>query len=266
MYLTTYAELTAYLESVSVACRQQRRDDFPAQEFAVKLAARLQTFKAECEKSGFERPLERFSILGLAGDGLTQCSFGVLKHELEELLAAANRETARRKFFVLTLSEAAHFNKKYPFGEAVYNAFGSSVHDAREAWNCYALNRYTASVFHCMRVLEKGLHALVHHLNSNHSAGIVFSGTVEETNWGNIITEIQLAIENPRRLARLNPFPDKDQMRFYSQISLEFEYFKNAWRDDVSHSRKSYDEPSAKSVLEHVERFMRQLVKGGVKE
>ncbi len=82
---------------------------------------------------------------------------------------------------------------------------------------------------------------------------------VEETNWGNIINEIQVAVENPKRLARLNPVPDKDRMRFYSRASLEFEYFKNAWRDDVSHSRKSYDEPSARSVLNHVESFMRIL-------
>ena len=110
-----------------------------------------------------------------------------------------------------------------------------------------------------MRVLEKGLHALVHDLNDNYSAGINFSATIEETNWGNIINEIQLAIENPKRVLRLNPVPDKERMGFYSRVSLEFEYFKMAWRDDVSHSRKSYDQPSAKSVLDHVESFMQKL-------
>jgi HEPN domain-containing protein len=182
-----------------------------------------------------------------------------LNFQLRELDKDIRKSFAGTQFLMIPASEARYFNNKQPFGETVHGSFPSSRHDVRESWNCFALGRYTACVFHSMRVLEKGLHALVHDLNNNHSAGIVFSETVEEANWGNIISEIQLALENPKRTKRLNPIPDKGRMGFYSRASLEFEYFKNAWRDDVSHSRKSYDESSARSVMNHVEAFMRIL-------
>src|SRR5207253_1328337 len=128
------------------------------------------------------------------------------------------------------------------FGQEVYDNFPSTRNDVAEAGNCFAVNRYTACVFHCMRVLEKGLHALVHDLNNRYGAGITFSKTVEETNWGPIIDEIHNTLTQPKRQNILNPKPTQQDLSFYSKAAREFEYFKNAWRDDVSHSRSSYDE------------------------
>jgi hypothetical protein len=145
------------------------------------------------------------------------------------------------------------------FGSKVSSNFRSASFDMKEADKCFALERYTASVFHCMRVLEKGLHALVHDLNNRFNAGIHFSKSIEATNWGNILDEIHHTLTKQNRLQRLNPQPSKDDMQFYSSAAKEFEYFKEAWRDEVSHSRGSYDRADAWRVLKHVEAFMKQI-------
>ena len=166
----------------------------------------------------------------------------------------------------LTDDDVKYYEQEQLFGPEVFANFPSTRHDVTEAGCCYATGRYTACVFHCMRVVEKGLHALVGELNSKHNAGIVFRDKVEHENWGAIITEIQLALENPKRIKRLDPLPTKDEMTFYSKVAMESEYIKNAWRDDVAHSRSEYDQPGALSVMDHVGAFMKHLARQGLTE
>ena len=62
--------------------------------------------------------------------------------------------------------QAGYYEQEELFGSEVHTNFESTRDDVKEAGNCYATGRYTACVFHCMRVLEKGLHALVRELNN----------------------------------------------------------------------------------------------------
>lgn len=50
------------------------------------------------------------------------------------------------------------------FGEKVSLNFPSALEDIKEVGNCYATDRNTACVFHCMRVVEYGLRALAKRL------------------------------------------------------------------------------------------------------
>ncbi len=232
--------------------------------------------KVECERIKFKEPLDRlghFRVQVLfVPSAPSLMKLGELQHELNELHDAIDAGLFHRRFYVLEPGEEKFFYdeslRPLPelFGPKVKKSFKSTHNDVIEAGNCYAVGRYTACVFHCMRILEKGLHAFVRHLNTKHNAAINFGKKVEEEQWGRIIDEIQLAVENPKRLKRLNPLPTKDQMRFYSAAAKEFEYFKDAWRNDVSHSRSFYDRPSAQSVMDHVRAFMQQLANNKVKE
>jgi hypothetical protein len=177
---------------------------------------------------------------------------------LGELQGHILREIARHLFMQIPHDKAKYWEQKKLFGNKVYKNFRSTREDIIEAGNCYAAGRNTACVFHCMRVLEKGLHALVHELNNTFQTNIVFSKGVEHTNWGNIIDKIESEIREllkPTRQPRLT----QNDLQFYSEAAKEFVYFKNAWRDDVSHSRSAYGEGTAKDVLEHVRAFMQHL-------
>ena len=38
-------------------------------------------------------------------------------------------------------------------------------------------------------------------------------------------------------------------MQFYSETATQFRYFKNAWRNHVSHSNATYDEAQAEKIM-----------------
>jgi hypothetical protein len=187
-------------------------------------------------------------------------SLAIFHEHLLDLRTAVARDLDERVFMYLPSEDVKYYEQEQLFGLEVFTNFPSTRPDVAEAGNCYAAGRYTACVFHCMRVLEKGLHALVRDLNNSFGANVVFNKDIEYVNWGNIIEKIDAEIRgllDPNRKPRLVP----DDLQFYSQTATEFVYFKNAWRDDVSHSRSAYDESEAKTVMNHVEAFMRKIAK-----
>jgi hypothetical protein len=120
--------------------------------------------------------------------------------------------------------------------------------DVFSATDCYALEHNTASVFHCMRVLERGLAVLAN------DVGIDF----DIQQWNTIIEQIETEITKLRKT--LPRGTDKNtRMQFLSEAAKEFFYFKDGWRNYVSHNRGRYDEHQAAGVLEHTRAFMNHL-------
>jgi hypothetical protein len=132
--------------------------------------------------------------------------------------------------------------------QATIAAFPSAKTDITEAVDCYAQEHYTASVYHLMRVLEHGLKELAEAVNL----------TLDVQQWHNIITDVETEVrgiaDGWRRGTR-----KADWVEFYSSAAKEFFHFKDGWRNHVSHNRATYDEPSARNVLEHVRTFMNHL-------
>jgi hypothetical protein len=131
---------------------------------------------------------------------------------------------------------------------SVIAAFPSSQSDVIAGVDLWALGHSTASVFHFMRVLEHGLRALAADVEK----------TFDVQQWQNIIDEIESEI---RRLGKALPrgIEKNERLKFLSEAAKEFVYFKDGWRNYVSHNRGVYDEHQARSVLEHVRAFMAVL-------
>ena len=101
---------------------------------------------------------------------------------------------------------------------------------------------------HCMRVLEHGLKALAADVGE----------TFDTQQWAVIITIIEGRIKAMRTNGALGM--DKAQkdarLQFLSEAAKDFAYFKDGWRNYVSHGRAAYDEHQAAGVLEHTKSFM----------
>jgi predicted outer membrane protein len=99
-----------------------------------------------------------------------------------------------------------------------------------------------------MRVLEHGLRALAKDVGRN----------FDVQNWQNIIDEIESEI---RHLSKSLPrgIQKNERIQFLSEAAKEFMYFKDGWRNHVSHGRGDYDEHQARSIMEHVRSFMTVL-------
>lgn len=132
-------------------------------------------------------------------------------------------------------------------------AFPSVGADALAGVDCWALEHGTASVFHLMRVAERGLRALARERRVTLKSGRL----LEYAEW-----EIILRETGKQRDALMNkpPSPKRDAaVEFYSGMLLELQGFKDVYRNNVNHSRESYDALQAESVLNHVYAFMKRL-------
>lgn len=131
---------------------------------------------------------------------------------------------------------------------AALKSFQSAKKDIQAAIDLWALGHSTASVFQFMRVLECGLRALAHNVGR----------TFETQQWQNIIDEINSSIEAERKTLPRGK-ERNERLQFLSEAAKEFVYFKDGWRNYVSHGRGDYDEHQARSVMEHVRSFMNHL-------
>jgi hypothetical protein len=112
-----------------------------------------------------------------------------------------------------------------------------------------------------MRVAERGLLALAKDPDLN----VPLSSKFEYENWLNIIQPIEKAIrELEQKLPRGSEKATK--LQFYSQAATQFFYWKNAWRNHVSHSRGTYTDEETDLIFKHVEHFMQHLAKGGLRD
>ena len=134
------------------------------------------------------------------------------------------------------------------FGEQVDKVFKEAAKDIAASGRCLALDEWTASVFHCMRVLEHGLRGFAEYLE------VPMSGKLEFENWKNIIDQIEAKIRSLEGMSKGREKSEK--IRFCSEAASQFRYFKDAWRNHVAHSRASYDGREAFAIWEHTRDFM----------
>ena len=152
-------------------------------------------------------------------------------------------EMKSRTFFSIEPNKRALLSGTDLFGSEVAAAFPSANLDIEESGRCQALERWTASVFHSMRVLEIGLTALAKDM------GII---KIDYKTWESLIQDIEKQITAASA-------GDKLKEQFYSEAALQFRYFKNAWRNHVMHVRDTYDEQRAETIFGHVKEFMVHL-------
>jgi hypothetical protein len=81
---------------------------------------------------------------------------------------------------------------------------------------------------------------------------------MEYKNWHNIIEEIESNIKNLAKGPKTPP-NTVERLKFLSEAAKEFTYFKDGWRNHVSHNRMSYDASQAYSAISHVSAFMQHL-------
>lgn len=127
----------------------------------------------------------------------------------------------------------------------VLTRFPAADYDIFAGVDLWALGHATASVFQFMRVLEHGLRALAQDVGK----------TFDVQNWQNIIDEIEAEI---RKLSKSLPrgSAKNERLQFLSEAAKEFVYFKDGWRNYVSHGKRNYDDSEALRVMEHVRAFM----------
>jgi len=164
------------------------------------------------------------------------------------LQSIIRQELRKRVFMYIPLDQAHWYEKKDGFGVKVTKAFPSAIEDIKEAGTCYATGRYNACVFHLMRVLEHGLRALATEVCLD----------FDQQQWHTIINQIISVINKGSEKLKQGSKKAK-RLQFLSEAAIEFRYFKDAWRNHVSHNRANFDQPEALMILNHIKSFMAHL-------
>jgi len=212
----------------------------------------------------YERVLERISYLNGQEPGLQPLvggpfTLGDLKHHLGELTNEIMRSLGSARFMMIPSYDAAYYDNPDLFGPIVAQRFPNANKEITEAGSFYATGRYTACVFQLMRAVELGARRMVRKLKvQKHLIKNGHSVPVELCDWGMLIAALDKGVvalnfgtgTSKRR---------KETFEFYNQAVGQFRNFKDAWRNHVSHTRESYDQHKAMSVMENTRQFMQHL-------
>jgi hypothetical protein len=214
----------------------------------------LEMIRYCCESIGLSisvKCVDKLFALGEKG-----CTVKEFADSLEQLGETITWEMEDKMFMFIPASRSERYEQEQAFGDTVAKNFTSSSFDIKEAGNCFASARYTASVFHLMRVLESGLVAF---------AKLFPSVPTNKENWQQIIEKIESEIRALPR-APIKPTDWKEKQEQYSQIANNFMFFKDAWRNYTAHLRGKYTEEEADSIYRNVRTFMQALAKIGLSE
>lgn len=185
---------------------------------------------------------------------------GVLTSELLRFQQDLNRELSRRKFAYIPPPNDRYFEQEQLFGEGVHKNIPEARQDIKDAGNSLAVGLYTACVFHLMRTTEHGLRKLARRLKVKllcHNKPT----PLEEEDWNKIITGIRNKVEEARGLKPKRK--KREQLGLYSDLA-EYALYLQHIRNDVSHTRASYNDPEAKAVWSRVRPFMQLIATGKI--
>jgi len=127
------------------------------------------------------------------------------------------------------------------FDPAVAMRFPQAIDDINEAGTCFAMERYTASVFHLMRVLEVGVREL---------AGLVDHKDFKPS-WGSILQKVEGYVLRTKYEAL--PPHVQPHIEFLRQVLPRMQAVQIAWRNKISHVGQSLI-PNEASITEQVAR------------
>ena len=166
---------------------------------------------------------------------------------LSELQDRIEDQLKHRLLMFVPNRRARYYQQEDLFGLEVTNEFPGCIYDIEEAGKCIAVGRWTAVVFHLMRVMERGVRSLAVKLNAPFN---------EKATWGEILNSIDAEIKKmPRGTAA-----ELEAKAPYEQASASLHAVKDAWRNPTMHPRAQYDEERAIEIFANVKTFMKRLV------
>lgn len=205
-------------------------------------------FAIECKNAGFTMSyLTLGKIAGILIPPSEIVHHGEIRKLVKELQGRVIDELSIRLFMSIDADKQSFFAEKNLFGQQVTDRFPSSITDIEEAGKCLALSRGTACVFHLMRIMEVGLHALATSLKDAE----IDPKTLP--NWEAILKKIEVAVETEKKK---QPAGWAD---FYEETTTMLRAVKIAWRNPTMHVEKTYTEEMALDVWNVVGAFMRHL-------
>lgn len=228
-----------------------------------KLENKVTDGDAELVRQHLEAAKEHFETLSvrvtaMATDELiyelrTGVTYQGLKDGLDDIDKTLRRELRLTKLLVLDRSEERYFDPEEPlFGWEVDMFFPGAAYEVDEASKCMALGRYTATVFHLMRLLESALAAVGRCLE------IPDPVKEAERNWGIMLDKIKTEMDRRSKDANAG-WPDPADKVLFREIYVSLDAVRVAWRNATMHVESKYTYEEAEHIFGAVRGLMRKV-------
>jgi len=225
-----YQTATSLLQAArDIALVSQAETEFPA-----GLVAQLQALLPALETLSAEIAASQLGAL-LAETETGMPNMDRLVRDLSRLEAGLQEELALIRVIPLQPGEWRRLNEAAPFGAEVEARFPGCAYDIEEAASCLAFRRPTAAVFHCMKVVQRGLLALGQHVGLPEFPGAA-------RGWGEIMQALRPACPDACLAA-----------------VAQLERLRRRWHAVGLPPAEKYTEAEAEAVFQSLGSFMREL-------
>jgi hypothetical protein len=245
--------LRTYEEGAARVHQSGRGEEMPDKETVDSVREAAEKLQDYLEEIEFDAGVKRIKgpFLKAVKEGIT---WRDLRTQLKVLREAIDGDLQGRWFAVISAEKGKLVFGNYIFWDPVDEKFPSATYDITEAQLCYGLERNTATVFHCMRIAEIGLRSLARRMKVK----LPKRARLEWAEWQTVLREMSKVADAIAGTKKAGPAKD-ELLDFYRGALGQFYGFKDEYRNHVMHTRSSYDEHRAASVLLQVRDFMVKL-------
>ncbi|HMH50637.1 MAG TPA: hypothetical protein VK548_10420 [Candidatus Acidoferrum sp.] len=179
------------------------------------------------------------------------CSYQQVAEYHRSLVERFTDEFSSVYCLALSADESSLYTNPAPFGAEIIGRLPEAAADIDESTKCLAVGRYTACVYHAMRVMEIGLNAVC----------VELGVPIYLPSWDAKLKKVDTALEG---LAQQQGTLPRKRWGFFREVNVNWRSVQTAWRNQTMHIEKTYTQERAKEIHDAVKGFMRHLV-GGLK-
>jgi len=168
-----------------------------------------------------------------------------------ELTRSIMRELGSRNVFLVP-SQRDKYYDRYLIDkkQEISDKCSDIIEDIAESGNCFAVGRYTACVFHLMRVMEKSVQYFGKKIKVN------LNKPIQDETWYKILKALKIKIDAMDESTQRK----RDKKDRYQATYAHLDSVRIAWRNRTMHPKNTYTEDEAKTLLSAVEIFIKDLI------
>ena len=179
---------------------------------------------------------------------------------LDELRRRIDQELNTAWFLYVPVGKVSYWENELYFGEDVAEKIPDAREDIYEACSCFAVGRYSATVYHCVGIMQAAFFQV-----GKTDLNCIIDLDVDD--WGSVTRKIQQAVDKLEERAKAQ---SKDAAAWakwktieplYNELISDVNAVKKAWRHTSAHFRQKFKEEQAEKVLDKVEDFMKTVAK-----
>jgi len=232
------------------------RDVILPKDILEDIAKRVMYARTRCSSLELESAVTRIDDHVLRTLAKPSANVDQVFNQIKVLRELIESDLKWRRFGYVPTDRAKKLDRVEHDWADVQSHFKSAKDDIREAVECYALDCNTASVFHSMRIAERGLRALARKL------GVKRIGPqkhpLEFAEWGQVLSALRGKLNSIQQSAGRS-VRKAASAKFYADAASQADYLNEIWRKEVSHARGPYNAPEALNALTRTHDFMTLL-------